>query len=99
MSSSVSRLSRISASSSTTRMRPAVVAGERLPLVESGIHWFSGQGELQMEQCPSAGLASHFDRATMLLNDAVGDGQAETGALARDLSGEERVVDAREMIG
>ena len=39
------------------------------------------------------------DRAAVLLHDAVGDRQAEAGALADLLGREERIVDARQLLG
>ena len=46
--------------------------------------------------CPTRALA--VDRALVLAHDAVGDRQAEAGALADRLGREERIVDARQVL-
>ena len=45
-----------------------------------------------------SGRAFHEDGAAVLLDDAVGDGEAETGAAANPLRGEERIVDALDVL-
>ena len=57
-----------------------------------------------MEGCAGADGALDVNLAGVLLNDAVGDGEAEAGAalvarLGRGLGGEERIVDALEVLG
>ena len=47
--------------------------------------------------CPTS--LSHDERAAVLLDDAVGHRQAEAGAAALGLRREERIVDAREVLG
>ena len=48
---------------------------------------------------PCADLGLDLDRAAVALDDAVDDRQAEAGALADVLGGEERVEDARQHLG
>src|SRR4029450_3045766 len=40
------------------------------------------QGKNYFECCPFAGLALHFDGATVIVNDAIGDRQTQPHALA-----------------
>src|SRR6476646_1638292 len=106
MLSSASRLSRISDSSSTTRMRPLgmAMACSSADTI-SGIHRFpldrggAGSGCLgprqgDVESGSTAWAAEDFYGAPVLLNDAVADRKAEAGSFASRLGGEERVVDA-----
>ncbi len=57
----------------------------------------SGSASVKRVPCPIGAVAG--DRAAVLLHDAVGDRQAESGALADLLGREERIVDARELLG
>ena len=52
-----------------------------------------------MEAGAAARPAEDLDGATMLLNDTVCDRQAEARPFARSLGGEERIVDAVDMLG
>ena len=65
----------------------------------SDMHCLPAQGKIKSECCARAGLALHANLAGVLLDDAVGDGEAQAGAAAlaflrRGLGGEERIVDA-----
>src|SRR4051812_42704807 len=60
--------------------------------------------EIEMELGAGAGLTLNPDLASVLLDDAVGDRQAESGAAAfaravGGLGGEERIVDAGDVFG
>ena len=52
-----------------------------------------------MKRVPCPTVLSHVIDAAVLLHDAVGDRQAEAGALADRLGREERIVDARQVLG
>ena len=56
-------------------------------------------GSVEREARALADGAVAGDRAAVLLHDAVGDRQAEAGALADLLRREERIVDPRELFG
>jgi len=47
----------------------------------------------------AARFAAHVDAAVVLLDDAVGERQAQAGAATHGLGREERVEDARQMLG
>jgi len=53
--------------------------------------------EVDPELRAQAGLALHFDPALVLFDDAVDGGQAQAGALAHSLGGEERIEDPERM--
>src|SRR5436190_348329 len=90
----------MSASSSTTRMRPFVVFTKMscLEAVNSGIHRFSSQGELETELRARAKFALHLNSTTVFLNDAVADRETQASALAAGFRGEERIVNALQML-
>ena len=50
-----------------------------------------------MESRAFAGLAVHFDLSSMFAHNSVGNRKTQTGALARGLGGEERIVDTTQM--
>ena len=58
-----------------------------------------GVRQLQREPRPVTDGAVTVNRAIVLLDDAVDDRQAEAGAPADRLGREERIVDAREVLG
>ena len=86
-------------SSSTTRMEPLRrmgpscygLGGARRPLDRR-------RRKFEDEPRALADDALAVDRAVVLAHDAVGDGQAEAGALADRLGREERIVDAGEVL-
>src|SRR5215472_5967342 len=95
----------MAASSSTMRMVPAgdvaLPSGLCASTAASDIHGLSGlhHREFKVEGCAHALLALHLDLSRVLLDDAVGHRKTETGATAlslaaRGLGGEERIVDA-----
>src|SRR5438067_9694676 len=53
----------------------------------------AGKGQLDEECGALAGRAFNRDRAAVLLDDPIRDGQAEAGAFADFLGGEERIED------
>src|SRR5271168_3018396 len=70
----------------------------------SGMDRFPQQGKFKMKGCAGADRALHMDLACVFLNDAVGDRKSQPRAapVARPghrLGGEERVVDALQMLG
>src|SRR6185437_14049877 len=96
--SSASRLSRMSASSSTIRMRPldlleAGMSGGNV----SGMNRFARERNLDQEAGASAGLALHFDRSSMLPHYSIGYRQTEPRAFFRSLGREKRVEHARQI--
>src|SRR5215831_7814064 len=95
--SSVSRISRMISSSSTMRIEPwrGMTAIYLLCGTSQGLS--GGKREAQREPRALPHRAVAVDRAIVLAHDAVGDRQAEPGALANRLSREERIVDAREV--
>ena len=59
----------------------------------------ASQGSSRRKQCAAAAAAfEDFDRAAMLLNDTVCHRKPEAGAFARRLGGEERIVDAVQVL-
>src|ERR1700689_2429843 len=65
---------------------------------------FPQQWKLKEKRRPKSHLTLDVDFARVLLNDAVSDGEAEAGAAglavaARGLGGEERIVDAAQVLG
>src|ERR1017187_397798 len=107
LESSSSRPSRISTSSSTMRMSPLLSDGlNGVLVISSGAHRlpFGGSGSLGERQFDAelgaaAGAVGNLDGTTVFLNDSVCHRQPQSGALARGLGGEERVVDAVQMLG
>ncbi len=106
----VSSDSRIAASSSMMRMRGGGIrtgaSGELAGTarVPSDMRGFPQQGKLKIKRSAQSHLTLHVDFSGMFLNDAVGDGEAEAGAAglpisARGLGGEERIVDAAQVLG
>src|SRR5208337_5463097 len=102
-SSKVSSDSRMAASSSTISTDPAEASSSRPRAFRlttaSGIHGLSDQGEFHGEGRASSGLAVHADLAGVLLDDAVGDREPQSGAarvpgFGLVLGGEEGIVDA-----
>src|SRR5215469_3616897 len=72
-------------------------------IIASGIDDLSDHGEFHGEGCAVAGRAVDVDLAGMLLNDAVGHGKTQTGATAVSalglaLRGEERIIDAVDVL-
>src|SRR5919197_4160935 len=98
--SSVSRISRMISSSSTTRIEPCGEV-EVMAVSDSGISpQFPGRGgQRENEARPLAHYALTLDRALVLADDAVGDGQAQAGAAPDRLGAEERIVDPRQVLG
>src|ERR1700739_4089743 len=82
MLSRSSRPSRISDSSSTTRMEPL------------DMNRFPRGGELQPEGSALPRRRAHVQLAGMLLDDPVADQKPQAGAAARRLRGEEGIEDA-----
>ena len=58
----------------------------------------SAGGSERMKRVPWPTTLSQSMRALVLADDAVGDRQTEAGALADHLGGEERIVDARQVL-
>ena len=87
--------SRTAASSSTSQH--GLVAGQRRQGLDGGATGGDvvGDGEQEAEGGAAAGLAGHLDVAVALGDDAVHRREAEAGALARLLGGEERLEGAR----
>ena len=107
-----SRLSRISGSSSMTRTRPLPWDGGGLRCGHGELltSWrqLTGLRRLRpalaaarsMVETRAAGRpVGNFNGTVMLLNDTVGHRKAQARALARALGGEERIVDAVQMLG
>src|SRR6185503_2540660 len=69
-----------------------------LPLWGSGSRIRRGH-EPQFKTGALAGRAVALNRRLVLADDAIRDRQAEAGALAHRLGGEERIVNAREVLG
>src|SRR5574341_2095819 len=92
--SSASSASRTSGSSSTMRMLPLPLA-----MVSHLRRHRRRHRKLQDEGCALARLRAHLNGAVVFLHDAVGDGQAEAGAAAGGLGGEEGVVNLAQVIG
>src|SRR5262249_18322550 len=59
----------------------------------------SNRRKLQVEASAAARPAIDLDGATMLLNDTVCDRQAEARPFVRSLGGEERIVNAVDVLG
>src|SRR5208283_1710637 len=85
---SCSRLSRISVSSSITRMEPL-----------ADIHSFPNCGKFQPEGRSATHHAVHLDRSGMLPDDAVGHGEAQARASTGSLGGKKRIENLVEVIG
>src|SRR5260370_24824444 len=90
----------MSASSSTTRIRPLlrsflISSGGSL----SGMRHFSDQRKLHLEARSRAELAFYFNGTAVLADDAISDGEAQSGPFAGGLGGEERVIDAGHAFG
>src|SRR3989338_369136 len=88
-----SRASRTSASSTTTRTLPRASA-----IVSPGAGRDRRQREFDQERSALAGARAAVDGAAVLLDDAVADGQAQAGAPAGGLGGEEGVVDLAQVL-
>ena len=58
---------------------------------DSWLHGLAPSGKKTVKQLPSSGPAGHVDPAAVLLDDAVGDRQPQSGAFADLLGGEERL--------
>src|SRR5580698_2090659 len=71
-------------------------------VVSSGIYrgpcGSQGYRQLQTETCAAVRAVGNFDRAAMLLNDTVGHREPEARAFMRALGGEERIVDAAQVL-
>src|SRR5271157_2886231 len=95
----------MSSSSSTTSTLPLVPAAVKWgAVISSDIHRLPrraghGEGKLEPERGAAARPVRDFDGAAMLLNDTVSHREAEAGALAHSLGGEERIVDAVHVLG
>src|SRR6185437_7892982 len=79
--------------------RQRAIAAPREINSKLGGNRLANQGKLQIERGAFPRAAFHGDLARVLLNDAVGDGEPQAGAAglavaSRILGGEERVVDA-----
>src|SRR5207249_4189101 len=97
--------------SSTTRIRPLaaplVATGWGAVISRGGYRLHCrlicrvGHGERKIHAEGGAAPApvGNFDGTAMLLDDAVAHRKAETGAFARGLGGEERIVDAMQVLG
>ena len=82
-------------SSTTSTTAPAPMsAGDRL-LRQRRLHRAVADRQRDEERRAGARLGLHRDAAAVLLDDRVGDGQAEARALADFLRREERIEDAR----
>src|SRR5687767_9132278 len=88
MASSASRESRTRGSSSTTRTVAVSATSDR-----------PRQRQAHGEDRPAAGRTGGRHLAAVLLHDLVADRQAEPGAFAHGLGGEERIEDAAEDLG
>ena len=99
-------------SSSTTRIEPRRVmcGGRSLPrrcapchacLFDAGAPHArdTASGSVSVNRVPWPTVLSQLMRAVVLPDDAVGDRQPEAGALADGLGREERIVDARQVLG
>src|SRR3970040_980406 len=86
------RTSRITSSSSTTRMDSWFIS----PLLGRPRQEERGQGHLEGRAL--TGLALHEDGPAVLLHDAVGHAQAESCPAAHALRGEEGVVDPPDVL-
>ncbi len=74
----------------------------RLRLLDHGPAWsFASLDDRQLddEGCAAAGLALRPDAAAVIIDDAVGDGKPQAGALAGVFRREERIEDAAERLG
>src|SRR5205085_9984784 len=58
-----------------------------------------GEGKFHAEAGAARSAVGDFNGTTMLLNDTVGHRKPQAGAFARGLGGEERIVDAVEILG
>src|SRR5208282_1662143 len=85
---SCSRLSRISVSSSITRMEPL-----------ADIHRFPNCGEFQPEGRSATYHAVHLDRSGMFPDDAVGHRETQARASTGGLGGKKRIENLVEVIG
>src|SRR5581483_3732596 len=99
----------MSDSSSTTSTLPLVsIAVEVGAVISRGGYWFSSrfgfyrpgphERKVQTEARPSAAAVRDFYRSAVLLNNPVTHRQAQTRTLARRLGGEERIVDAVQVL-
>src|SRR6185437_13542066 len=95
--SRVSRISRMISSSSTTRIVPwrEVAIPLLRPRRALGHH---RRRQHQREAGALSNRAVASDHPVVLVDDPVGDRQAEAGAAADRLGGEERIVDARQLL-
>src|ERR1700682_930267 len=84
--SSSSRPSRISDSSSITRIEPL------------GMDCFPERGELNVEGCALSGGRAYIDLSCMLFDYTVAHGQAQACAAAVGFGGEEGIEDARNVL-
>src|SRR5512141_1825046 len=92
----------MAASSSMINTEPADELSLRLwrgIVASSDIDGLPGQREIQVKSCAPSGMALYSNFSRMLLNDAVGHGQAQSGAFALALTrcrlrGEKWIVDA-----
>src|SRR5579885_2881676 len=84
--SSSSRPSRISDSSSTTRMEPL------------GMNRFPHSGKLDMERGALSGRGTNVDFSGMFFDDAIADGEAQASAAAIGLGGEKGIEDAMNVL-
>src|ERR1700739_3728930 len=64
-----------------------------------GMHCLSQGWEFQPEDTSVPGTALHFYVSSMLADDAVADGQAQSGAPVLGFSGEKGIEDLAEMVG
>src|SRR5262249_50255463 len=94
---SVSRVSRTSASSSTIRMRPRAESKSSWTFLLD-IHRLRHQRELETEAGSGALPAFHFDMSRMFFHYAIGDSQTEACPFFGTLGGEERIVDAGQVL-
>src|SRR5262252_2966355 len=70
----------------------------REPL-RSGMNDVSQNWKLEFETCTEPRAALGGDLGGVLLNDPVGNGEPQPGAAPRPFGGEERIIDARQVLG
>src|SRR5204862_992372 len=66
--------------------------------VGSGINRFSSHWDFDTELRARAKFALHLNSTTVFLNDAVADRETQASALAAGFRGEERIVNALQML-
>ena len=92
-------ISRTAGSSSTTRMVSSPPRNSAASSAGAGAAGASLTGRKIFKVGALADLARDFDPAVVLRDDAVNRGEAEAGAFADFLGGEERLEDVAERLG